>query len=847
MSGAALLERDGELAALTGTLDAVRRRGRGRVALVSGEAGAGKTQLLRRHREDAERHARVLWAACDPLFTPRPLGPLLDVGVAAGFPHDVAASLLHELSGPAPTVLVLEDAHWADEATLDVVRLVARRIESVPALLLLSYRDEQVDRTHPLRMLLGELPRGVERVVLGPLSAEAVASLAEPAGVDARALHERTGGNPFFVTEALAAGTEEIPATVRDAVLARAARLGEAARAVLDAVAVVPQQAELWLLEALEATGGLEEGLRSGMLRADRGGVGFRHELARLAVEESLPPDRRVALHRRALAALADPPAGAPDLARLAHHAEAAGDAAAVLRFAPAAAEQAASVGAHREADAQYARALRFADGLPAAERADLLERFAAECYLTELRDDAVDAAREAVEIHRERGDAVGQARALRLTAKLVACAGHNEEARAALTEAVALAADHPGPELARVYAALAGMAMVGDEYEQTLEWSARAIAVAEDVQTEILALTYTGTVELTRGVRAGLEMLDRALELSRRDGLTADAGRAYINVVAGLGRRRDWRTADGYLEPGLDYCREHGLEAWHDALLAMKGESDLAQGRWDAAADAATTVIARASDHILPLYTGKYVLALVRARRGDPGAWELLDEVRDLAAATGDLQYVGFAAVARAEAQWLAGRPEAVDAETAGALALAVDRGEPWLVGEIALWRRRAGLEDALPALDDAGPFALPPRDAAGAWRALGCVHDAALALADAGDEAALREAHEALRGLGAAPAASIVARRLRALGARDVKRGPRAPTRENAAGLTRRELDVLPLLAEGLRNADIARRLVVSQKTVDHHVSAILRKLRVRTRGEAAAQAVRLGLLED
>jgi predicted ATPase len=210
----ALLERSDELSALEAALAGATGQRRGRVVLVRGEAGIGKTLLLRRFCEEVS--ARVLWAACDPLFTPRPLGPLLDVARDAGPelqacleqsapPHDVAAVLLDELAGPAPNVLVIEDLHWADEATFDVVRLVARRIERVPALLVVSYRDEQVHRTHPLRLLLGELD-GAERLDLAALSPEAVATLAEPAGLDARELYRRTEGNPFFVTEVVAAG-----------------------------------------------------------------------------------------------------------------------------------------------------------------------------------------------------------------------------------------------------------------------------------------------------------------------------------------------------------------------------------------------------------------------------------------------------------------------------------------------------------------------------------------------------------------------------------------------------------------------------------------------------------------
>ena len=372
-----LLERSRQFAALGESLAAVLGSSRGRLVLVGGEAGVGKTALVSRFCEEHGGSARILWSACDALFTPRPLGPLLDVAEVTGGeleelvesgarPHEVAAALMGELRTRAPTILVIEDLHWADEATLDVLKLLARRIEGVHALVLASYRDEELDRAHPLRLVLGEFAssQAVERLKLEPLSPAAVATLAEPHGVDADELYRKTEGNPFFVTEVLAAGEGEIPDTVRDAVLAHAARLSPAARTLLEAAAVVPPPVELWLLETLAADvfDQLDECLTSGMLTAAPASVAFRHELARLAVEESLAPNRRVALHQKALAALADPPTGAPELARLAHHAEAAGDREAVLEFAPAAAAQAASLGAHLEAAAQYARALRFAD-----------------------------------------------------------------------------------------------------------------------------------------------------------------------------------------------------------------------------------------------------------------------------------------------------------------------------------------------------------------------------------------------------------------------------------------------------------------------------------------------------
>jgi DNA-binding CsgD family transcriptional regulator len=858
-----LLERADSLRLFADLLEAVQTTRRGRLVLVRGEAGVGKTAVARQFCEDQPPGGRVLWGACEALFTPRALGPLVDVArdtggelgelvERGGSPHEVVAALVREVSDSRPTVVVLEDLHWADEATLDVVRLLGRRIEGVPALVLATYRDDELGDARPLRIVLGELARtpGIERIDLRRLSHEAVAELAEPYGVDVEALYRTTGGNAFFVSEVLASGTTEIPSTVRDAVLARAAPLSRSARTLLDALTVAPPGSELSVLEAIagNAVESLDECIGSGMVVPAARGVAFRHELARLVIEQSMTPDRTRALHARALLSMAD----SHDHARLAHHAEAAGDADAVLRFAPEAARRAAVLGAHRESAAQYARALRFADALAGDERAELLERRSYECMLTDQIDESVDALRTAIALRRELGDVRAEGRGLHQLANVLWCPGHVAEAGEAARQAAAvLEAVEPGPELAMAYCRLAQLRKDAEDLDDAVKWGTRARELSEalnEPEIGILALNNIGTTRLVSGDTEGREQLGRSLVLATEAGLDEEVTRAITHLVWTALRWRAYPVANEHLERGLRYASDRGLELWRGYLLAYRARIELDLGRWEEAVETAALVLREPRRSRIPQLVALTVVGRVRARRGDPEIWPPLDEALALAERGEELQAIEPVAAARAEAAWLDGNPDGVARATASALGLARLRRAPWVVSELALWRRRAGIVDEMPDSETTGPYSLELAGeysrAASRWREVGCPYEAALALAGSDDDPSLRQALDELRALEAQPAAAIVAHKLRARGARNLPRGPRAQTRANPAGLTARELEVLALVRDGLRNAEIASRLFVSEKTVDHHVSAILRKLGARSRGEASAKAARLEL---
>ena len=330
-----LLERDYCFDQLSELLQSATA-GNGRTVLISGEAGIGKTALVEQFVNQQASSVRCLWGACEALFTPYPLGPLYDI--AAQVQGDLYAlmsraterallfsALLNELQqSPLPTIMVFEDVHWADEATLDLIKYLGRRIPQIPVLFLVTYRDNELSRDHPLWSVIGDLPStAVARLRLFPLSKDAVTCLTQQAQRSAEQLYVITGGNPFFVTEVLASNTPGVPLMVRDAVLARVVRLSSEARALLELASVIPTRAELWLLEAVlgPTAEAVEECLSSGMLSLEQTTVAFRHEIARQAVEGALSPLRHQNLHAQVLQALIARGEGASHSARLVHHA----------------------------------------------------------------------------------------------------------------------------------------------------------------------------------------------------------------------------------------------------------------------------------------------------------------------------------------------------------------------------------------------------------------------------------------------------------------------------------------------------------------------------------------------
>lgn len=851
-----LLEREDCLASLAEWFADVPSTG-GRVVLVGAEAGLGKTSLL---REFAGRipKTRLLWGSCDALFTPRPLAPVLDIARDAEGPladavrrrvdrDELFAAALDELERQ-PTLVVFEDLHWADEATLDFVKYLGRRVSRTRALVVITYRDDEVVRGHPLHFVLGDLPRATtHRLAIAPLSREAVAALARQAQRPVRDLHRITGGNPLFVTEVLAASGAAVPGTIREAVLARAARLTAGARRIAEVVSVVPSSAEGWLIEQLLHPGGddVDGCLAIGMRRAEDGAVSYRHELVRRAVEESLPPTKRRELHAGVLLALSSrPEIGA---ARLAHHAAGAEDPDAVVRYASAAAAQAAAVGAHRESAAHYAAALRHGETLELRHRAELQERLAYEYYLTDRIEASLDARLAALQHWTALGDDLKRGDTQRWLSRLSWFMGRRADAERYSRDAIeTLEALRVGRELALAYSNQAQLDMLAYRAEPAVAWATRAIDLAEALRDdEVLchALNNRGAALRNGHDHEGQDDLERSLRIALDRNFPEHAARAYTNLASAAVSAHQYEEARHYLGDGIRYCELHDLDSWRYYMLAWHARERFECGAWLDAGDATETVLA-ASTSLVTRLPALATLAHLRLRRGDPDVDSPLQEARTLATSASEIQRTAPLLAALTERAWVADDLESVVPELVDGLELARRQANCWITGEIAAWLWRAGaLEETAGVL--AEPYALELegrwREAAASWRQLGCPYEAAWVLAAYGDEPALREALAEFDRLGAGPAAQFTRRRMRTTGVRRVPRGARTTTRQNPFNLTRREAQVLELMTTGLRNSAIARKLFLSTRTVDHHVSSVLSKLGVATRTEAITLAAR------
>jgi DNA-binding NarL/FixJ family response regulator len=926
------------------------RSGAGRVVLLAGEAGVGKTRLaddlaarpgltVLRGRADAAGGSPYAPLAQALRAHMRAAPGVLD---GAGGLRDHLAMVLPELGAPpaeprppalaeavrgvlaaaaadGPLLLVLDDLHWCDDATLELVAGIAEPLADLPALVLGAYRSDGLPRDHAMRRLRHELRRRgrLAELAVGPLGPDDTAALAAavlgdaPSPALSRTLHDRAQGVPFFTEElarALGAsgalvpgphglevgGDEEVPVpeTVRDAVLLAAVELSPGGRAAAAAAAVAGTTFDLVLVAGLAGADGVAELVERGWVREDGDGRGaFRHALTREALYADVPWLRRRALHRELATALEA--AGAPAMEIAGHWAGAREPDRARTALLRAAGELRA-VHAHRDAARAWRQALElWPEGEDVEGRLAALAGYARSAELAGEASEAARAWREVCDLLGDGRDGE-RAEALRCLAAVHDLRGDRESAlaaRRAAAEAFAAAGRPADAALEHLGAAnyLRGRA----EYTPAVDHARAAGAAARLAgrpEVEARAVGIEGVVTAKRGDHAeGLAAVRRGLELAVASESNSAAAELYQRLSLVIYDAGDYRAAEETLDTALALC-EAGAGAdvttacvtcmvfvlrecgeWPRAVAlgreviaggagawvaeGLLGAIHLHQARPALARRLLTSCLATAArvDHFNMVVDNLTALAqLAASEGGDEEAARRCAELMARWERSEDHHYAVRGL--RWSARFLAGRGDLPGAHRcAEALAAIASRtGHPdalaavaHAVGEIALAQGDAATaaEQTDRALDIHRTLDVPVDRVEIGMRA-------GVALAAAGErDAALERLDDAYRGarrLGSRLMAVETAREVAALGESVARRlGRRAEADAEGSGLSRRELEVVRLVAVGRTNREIARELYLSPRTVDMHVRNILRRLGCRSRVEAAHRAGELGLL--
>jgi DNA-binding CsgD family transcriptional regulator/tetratricopeptide (TPR) repeat protein len=854
-----LVERDQVLAQMHLAMAQARTPGQGGLSLlIPGEAGIGKTTLLDHFVRSPQGECRVLWGACEDLFTPRPLGPLMDLmpnlgadvvgALRAG--NDQAAifsAFLADLcESPRPSLLIFEDVHWADHATLDLIKFLGRRISRVRALLVLTYRHRELTPGHPLLKVLGELPAAhVQRLQLLPLSRQAVQDLARQRGYHHTGVFEKTNGNPFFVTEVLACPEHAVPPTVQDAVLVRLQRQSVLAIELCERVSAIPGGVNLAFLSQWQSRTdqsvdlALDECVRAGILEIHGQAVRFRHELARLAVHEMLAPLRKRALHAEILKVLQTSPGVTP--ARLVFHAVQADQADAILRFATAAGVEAARVGAHREAATHYALALAHAELASPQTRAELNEVWSYEAGLAmTVNQDVLNARKRAVSLWRDLGDTKRVGLNLRWLSRLHWYLGERDQSLDYGAQAIdALESIPPCDELAMAYSVRSQVHMLNSNYESAMVWGEKALQLARTLdatEARIHALNNLGTSLLMSGRPGGETLLEESLALAKAGAFHEQAARAYTNLSSTMILQCRFAEAERFCADGVAYDREHDLDSWTYYLLGLYAQLAAERGEFSLAQALATEALAVPSQTPVMRWPPSLALGLTKSRTGAEDAIKTLEDCLAIALKVGEAQLIMPTCRALAEAHWLRGELNQACLVVSQGLTHRVQADDPWLTGQLTVWAFRLGMP-----VENSGPVAAiyqlemdgQAQAAALQWEALGAPFEQAVCLMRCG-EPGLRQAAELFTKQGSHQGLDMVRNQARKEGVKGIKRGKYAAARDNQLGLTAREHQIYTLLAAGLSNSEISGKLNRSVRTVEHHASQVLAKVGVKSRAE-------------
>jgi DNA-binding CsgD family transcriptional regulator len=863
-----LIERTGFLAILQSQFEN-SAEGEGHCVFVSGEAGIGKTSLVKAFCKELKKDYNIYQGTCDALFTPRPLAPLYDIllQLPNGLPENSGnipdrtaffTRFFHELNNQKKaSLIVFEDIHWADEATLDFIKFLARRITQLRCLFILTYRDNEIHPHHPLRHVLGQLnPDSFTRIKLLPLSRQAVEKMAEEKGYNGEDVYSISGGNPFYVNEILASYSPGVPDNIKDSILSVYNRLDEKTKHVWEILSVFPTGFKIKYLEKMEplyATA-IEQYLDSKILILNEGLLLFKHELYRRTIEESLSPLLRVALNKKILALFRESFEQNQEIERIIHHAKNANEYEIVVHYAPLAASQAASVGAHIEASRLYLTAIEYYQGDDKDTLIQFYESYAYECYLTNQIKEAIIYTGKSLNLWNEKNDIEKIGNCMRFLSRFWWFDGNRKNAESFGEQAIEVLDSQPSSRTkAMAFSNMSQLKMLSEQSVECIFWGEKAIAIArelDDEETLSHALNNVGSVQMRTqsSMPKGIELLQQSLAIALKNSYHDHAGRAYTNMGSNGVKMKDYVFAKKVLDEGIHYCEERDLDSWTSYMLSWKATLNLETGNWKEAYGIADNLLKNEDQPPVVKIGALAVVATIKMRRGDPDALPLLLEAKAKAFETMELQRIIPALVALLEYEWITGKNFIEEAALDSTISMVGQKGIVYENNEFAFWLLKARKQH-VPLREYYEGYQIYNQTmalkAADLWEQLGCPYEQALALFE-GSEDDKRKAITIIHGLGAHAVYEKMKLEMRGSGIKSIPRGIRKTTQSNPALLTDRELDVLQLLNEGLQNKEIAANLFISAKTVDHHISSILFKLEVNSRTKAVNEAVRLQIIK-
>ena len=863
-----LIEREDVLQTLETNFESIKK-GEGHCILISGEAGIGKTSLIKSFSKEKKDHCKVYQGTCDALFTPRPLAPVFDIiwqmsnNTPRNEVHNLDRTVLfnhlfYELEQQnKPAIIIIEDIHWADEATLDFIKFFARRVTRIHCLVILSYRDNEIVGNHPMRNVLGQLPAdSFTRIQLSPLSRQAVEKMAEERGYKGEDVFSISGGNPFYVTEILASYSPGVPDNIKDSIISVYNRQEKGTRNAWEICSVIPEGLELKRFGKIKSSWDAEMdhcfALQIIVIKNNR--VTFKHELYRRTIEASLSPFKRISLNKKMLELFLDSFEEEGEIERIVHYAKNANENKLVVKYSPIAAKQAASVGAHIEASKLFLTAIEYSDGNNEDEMVALYESYAYECYLTNQIKEAIIYQGRALKIYQKKNEVAQAGNSLSFLSRLWWFDGNRQEAEKYGKQAIETLELQPASkEKAMAYSNMAQLKMLSDEMAECIEWGNKAIEMATEIkddETLCHAMNNVGTVLWKRksSEQKGKEMLLGSLDMALKNSFHEHAARSYSNIAGIYLHFKDYESAKKVLEDGINYCDERNLGSSKNYKLYAKARLLLETGDSQHAMAITQNLLINTvhlgSVKILALT----VMAIIKLRKGDDDAILYLNEAKHLAIKTKEHLRTIPIMIAELGYEWLTGKKRLTDEELKLSIELVQRIDNACLNSEFAFWLYKVRKKD-LGLTNLYEPYKLLKegniKSTVRFWEAKGCPFDKALALSE-GTEEDKKNALLIFQQLGADAVYERIKMEMRAEGIKKIPRGLRASTKSNPAQLTNREMDVLNLLQKGIQNKEIAAVLFISPKTADHHISNILFKLDVNSRSKAVVEAFRLGILK-